>query len=384
MKLTDVIRRPLITEKTSILREDGRTIVFQVAPGANKTEIKRAIEQLLGAKVDSVRTSIAHGKVKRQGRYAGRRSDWKKAYVKLREGAKMPEFLEGERITQSYARIRKYNPTSPGSRFQTVQTFDEITTGEPHKPLVEPMHTTGGRNNAGHLTSWWRGGGHKRMYRIIDFKRDKRDIPAKVTTIEYDPNRSARIALLTYADGEKRYILQPIGLKVGDTIVAGQNVDILPGNSLPLKNIPLGTLLHNVELKPGKGGQIARSAGSSVQLVAKEGEYASVKMPSGEIRKINMECFATIGQVGNLDHENVSIGKAGRSRWLGQRPHVRGVAMNPVDHPLGGGEGKTSGGRHPVYAVGPADQGLQDAQQQGDRQLHRAAEKRSNRQWDVH
>jgi large subunit ribosomal protein L2 len=248
--------------------------------------------------------------------------------------------------------IRKYNPTSPGTRFQTVAVFDEITTQEPHKPLVEPLHSTGGRNNAGHLTSWWRGGGHKRMYRIIDFKRDKRDIPAKVSTIEYDPNRSARIALLTYADGEKRYILQPNGLKVGDTIVAGQTVDILPGNSLPLKNIPLGTLLHNVELRPGRGGQIARSAGSSVQLVAKEGDYASVKMPSGEIRKIRMECFATIGQVGNIDHENVSIGKAGRSRWMGQRPHVRGVAMNPVDHPLGGGEGKTSGGRHPVSPWG--------------------------------
>jgi large subunit ribosomal protein L2 len=248
--------------------------------------------------------------------------------------------------------FRKLNPTSPGTRFQTVQTFDDITTQEPYKPLVEPMHSSSGRNNQGHLTSWWRGGGHKRMYRIIDFKRDKRDIPAKVSTIEYDPNRSARIALLTYVDGEKRYILHPVGLKVGDTIVAGQNVDILPGNSLPLKNIPLGTLLHNVELRPGKGGQIARSAGSSVQLVAKEGDYASVKMPSGEIRKINMECFGTIGQVGNIDHENVSVGKAGRSRWLGQRPHVRGVAMNPVDHPLGGGEGKTSGGRHPVSPWG--------------------------------
>jgi large subunit ribosomal protein L2 len=253
--------------------------------------------------------------------------------------------------------IRKFNPTSPGTRFQTVQTFDEITTQEPYKPLVEPMASTGGRNNQGHLTSWWRGGGHKRMYRIIDFKRDKRDIPAKVATIEYDPNRSARIALLTYADGEKRYILHCVGLKVGDTIVAGQSVDILPGNALPLKNIPLGTLLHNVELRPGKGGQIARSAGSSVQLVAKEGGYASVKMPSSEIRKINVECYATIGQVGNLDHENVSIGKAGRSRWLGQRPHVRGVAMNPVDHPLGGGEGKTSGGRHPVSPWGMPTKG---------------------------
>src|SRR5881409_1326093 len=248
--------------------------------------------------------------------------------------------------------IRKYNPTSPGQRFQTVQVFDEITTREPFKPLVEPLHRSGGRNNQGELTSWWRGGGHKRMYRIIDFKRNKFDIPAKVTTIEYDPNRSSRIALLTYADGEKRYILQPVGLKVGDTIVSGQNVDILSGNALPLKNIPLGTLLHNVELKPGKGGQIARSAGSSVQLVAKEGGYASVKMPSSEIRKINVECFATIGTVGNIDHENVSIGKAGRSRWKGIRPHVRGVAMNPVDHPLGGGEGKTSGGRHPVSPWG--------------------------------
>jgi large subunit ribosomal protein L2 len=248
--------------------------------------------------------------------------------------------------------FRKLKPTSPGTRFQTVPTFEEITTQEPHKPLVEPLHSTGGRNNQGHLTSWWRGGGHKRMYRIIDFKRDKPDIPAKVTTVEYDPNRSARIALLTYADGEKRYILHCVGLKVGDTIVAGQNVDILPGNCLPLKNIPLGTQLHNVELRPGRGGQIARSAGSTVQLVAKEGDYASVKMPSGEIRKINVECVATIGQVGNIDHENVSIGKAGRSRWKGIRPHVRGVAMNPVDHPLGGGEGKTSGGRHPVSPWG--------------------------------
>src|SRR5258706_8386009 len=259
--------------------------------------------------------------------------------------------------------FRKLKPTSPGTRFQTVPTFEEITTQEPYKPLLEPMHSNGGRNNQGHLTSWWRGGGHKRMYRIIDFKRDKRDIPAKVATIEYDPNRSARIALLTYADGEKRYILHPVGLKVGDTIVSGQNVDILPGNSLPLKNIPLGTLLHNVELKPGKGGQIARSAGSSVQLVAKEGEYASVKMPSGEIRKINMECFATIGQVGNIDHENVSIGKPGRSRWKGHPPHVRGVPMNPVDHPLGGVDGKTSGGRHPVSPWGLPTKGYKTRNQ---------------------
>jgi large subunit ribosomal protein L2 len=248
--------------------------------------------------------------------------------------------------------IKAYKPTSPGRRFQTVQTFDDITTSDPHKPLVETLHRSGGRNNHGELTSWWRGGGHKRLYRIIDFKRDKKDIPGKVSTIEYDPNRSARIALVTYADGEKRYILQPNGLKVGDAVISGDTVDILPGNALPLKNIPLGTMLHNVELKPGKGGQIARSAGSSVQLVAKEGDYASVKMPSGEIRHIAIVCYATVGQVGNLDHENVSIGKAGRQRWLGKRPHVRGVVMNPVDHPHGGGEGKTSGGRHPVSPWG--------------------------------
>jgi len=253
--------------------------------------------------------------------------------------------------------IRNYKPTSAGRRFQSVQTFDEITHDKAYKPLTEHLPQSGGRNNRGELTSWWRGGGHKRNYRIIDFKRDKPNIPAKVTTVEYDPNRSARIALVTYADGEKRYILHALGLKVGDPVVAGDNVDILPGNCLPLKNIPLGTMLHNVELKPGKGGQIARSAGSSVQLVAKEGAYASVKMPSSEIRLINIECLATIGQVGNLDHENVSIGKAGRNRWLGKRPHVRGVAMNPVDHPLGGGEGKTSGGRHPVTPWGVPTKG---------------------------
>ena len=248
--------------------------------------------------------------------------------------------------------IKSYRPTSPARRQMSVQTFDEITTDKPHKPLCETLQQSGGRDNHGHLTSWWRGGGHKRLYRIIDFKRDKHDIPGKISTIEYDPNRSARIALVTYADGDKRYILQPEGLKVGDKVIAGENVDILPGNAVPLKNIPLGTMLHNVELRPGKGGQIARSAGSSVQLVAKEGDFASVKMPSGEIRHVAIVCYATIGQVGNLDHENVSIGKAGRQRWMGNRPHVRGVVMNPVDHPHGGGEGKTSGGRHPVSPWG--------------------------------
>ena len=253
--------------------------------------------------------------------------------------------------------VRSYKPTSPARRFYSVLTFDEITTSTPHKPLVENLKRTGGRNNHGELTSWWRGGGHKRSYRIIDFKRDKIGVPAKVTTIEYDPNRSANIALLTYADGEKRYILHPVGLKVGDTIISSPTADILPGNCMPLKSVPQGTTVHNVELKPGKGGQIARSAGSSVQLVAKEGAYASLKMPSGEIRLISLECLATIGQVGNLEHEKISIGKAGRSRWMGNKPHNRGVVMNPVDHPHGGGEGKTSGGRHPVSPWGTPTKG---------------------------
>ncbi len=253
--------------------------------------------------------------------------------------------------------VRTYKPTSAGRRFQTVQTFDEITATEPYKPLTEPLKKSGGRNNQGELTSWWRGGGHKRTYRVIDFRRDKRDIPAKVSTIEYDPNRSARIALVTYADGEKRYILHPVGLKVGDSITAGVTADILPGNALPLRNIPLGTVVHNVELRPGKGGQMARSAGAAVQVVAKEGDYATLRMPSSEVRLVNLECYATVGQVGNVDHENVSVGKAGRTRWKGKRPHVRGVAMNPVDHPLGGGEGKTSGGRHPVTPWGVPTKG---------------------------
>jgi large subunit ribosomal protein L2 len=234
----------------------------------------------------------------------------------------------------------------------------QLQADRPYKPLVETLDRSGGRNNRGEITSWWRGGGHKRNYRIVDFKRDKLNIPGKVSTIEYDPNRTARIALVTYADGEKRYILHPVGLKVGDTVLAGENVDILPGNCLPLKNVPLGTMIHNVELKRGKGGQIARSAGSAVQLVAKEGFYATVKMPSGENRLINIENYATVGQVGNIDHENVSIGKAGRNRWLGWRPHNRGVAMNPVDHPLGGGEGKSSGGRHPVSPWGQPAKGF--------------------------
>src|SRR5437868_3284277 len=245
--------------------------------------------------------------------------------------------------------IRKFNPTSPGQRFQTVQTFDEITTQEPHKPLVEPLHRSGGRNNRGELTSWWRGGGHKRMYRIIDFKRDKRDIPATVATIEYDPNRSARIALVTYADGEKRYIIHPKGLAVGDAIMAGPGSDIRNGNALPLAEMPLGTDVHNIELKIGKGAQLCRSAGMSAQVVAKEGEYVTLRMPSTEMRLVHAKCYATIGTIGNEEHELISWGKAGKTRWKGRRPKVRGEVMNPVDHPHGG---RTRGGRNVVSPWG--------------------------------
>jgi len=253
--------------------------------------------------------------------------------------------------------IKSYKPTSPGRRFQTVLDFAEITRREPEKSLLLPLKKTGGRNCYGRITSRYIGGGHKRLYRIIDFKRDKYGIPARVASIEYDPNRSAFIALLHYVDGEKRYILAPHNLQVGEVLMSGENVDIKPGNALPLKNIPLGTLIHNIELKRGKGGQIIRSAGTYGQLMAKEGNYAHIKLPSGEVRMVHLDCYATIGQVSNLDHENVSIGKAGRSRWLGRNPRVRGVAMNPVDHPLGGGEGKTSGGRHPVTPWGVPTKG---------------------------
>ncbi len=253
--------------------------------------------------------------------------------------------------------IKTYRPTTQTLRYRTTLVNDDITTKQPYKLLLEPKKRTGGRRNSGDTTMRFIGGGHKRKLRIIDFKRDKTGIPATVSTIEYDPNRSARIALLSYADGEKRYILQPDGLKVGQKIVSGPDADILVGNALPLRNIPPGTQIHNIELRPGKGAQMVRSAGGSAQLVAKEGDYALVKLPSGETRKVAQDCMATIGQVGNTDHENVTIGKAGRSRWLGKRPHNRGVSMNPVDHPHGGGEGKTSGGRHPVTPWGQPTRG---------------------------
>jgi len=254
--------------------------------------------------------------------------------------------------------IKTHKATTPGRRFYTTSTFEEITRKKPEKSLLRPIKKTGGRNTMGRTTAFQRGGGHKRQYRIVDFKRDKDGIPARVASIEYDPNRSANIALLNYADGEKRYILAPHKLKVGDQVISGRGSEIRPGNAIPLREIPLGTTIHNIELNVGHGGQLVRSAGNYAQLMAKEGKYAQIKLPSGEVRMVLQECKATIGQVGNLDHENITIGKAGRSRWLGKRPSVRGVAMNPVDHPHGGGEGKSSGGRHPVTPWGVPTKGF--------------------------
>lgn len=248
--------------------------------------------------------------------------------------------------------LKKYKPTSPGSRFKSGYDFSEVTTSEPYKPLVKKLTKTGGRNNKGRITLYQRGGGHKKSYRIIDFKRSKSGVKGIVETIEYDPNRSARIALIKYVDGERRYILAPVGLNVNDDIMSGDSVEIKEGNALLLKNIPLGTSIHNIELFPGNGGKLARSAGCYAQLVAKNEGLCQVKLSSGEVRYIRSECMATIGQVSNVEHENIRIGKAGRKRWLGRRPIVRGVAMNPVDHPLGGGEGKSSGGRPPVTPWG--------------------------------
>lgn len=254
--------------------------------------------------------------------------------------------------------IRAFKPTSPGRRAYMASDFAEITKCEPEKSLVEPMRSSGGRNNQGRITSRFRGGGHKRMYRIIDFKRQKIGVPARVAAIEYDPNRNSRIALLHYADGEKAYILAPDGLRPGDQVISSRNADIRPGNCLPLSFIPAGTLIHNVELKRGKGAQLVRCAGVGAQLMAKDTAYAQIRMPSGEVRRVHILCRATVGHVSNIEAQNVSLGKAGRRRWLGRRPHNRGVTMNPVDHPMGGGEGRTSGGRHPCSPWGKLAKGL--------------------------
>jgi large subunit ribosomal protein L2 len=255
--------------------------------------------------------------------------------------------------------IKNFKPTSPARRYYGVSDFKELTKGaKPLRALVEHQTATGGRNSYGRITSRFRGGGHKQRYRVIDWRRDKIGVPALVATVEYDPNRTARIALLHYVDGDKRYILAPDGLKEGDKIVSSRNADIKPGNAMTLRYIPLGTMIHNIELKKGKGGQLVRSAGTAAALMAKDGSYAQVRLPSGEVRMVHLDCHATIGQVSNIDHANISLGKAGRSRWLGRRPHNRGVTMNPVDHPMGGGEGRTSGGRHPCSPWGQLSKGL--------------------------
>jgi large subunit ribosomal protein L2 len=266
--------------------------------------------------------------------------------------------------------VKRFRPTTPTLRYKTVASFKEITKTTPEKSLLEPIKRSGGRNSQGRVTIRHRGGGHKRMYRVIDFRRNKRDIPARVAAIEYDPNRSARIALLYYADGEKRYILAPDKLSVGDSVMAGEAAEIKPGNSLPLKKIPLGMTIHNIELRRGAGGKLVRSAGGAAQLMAREGKYAAVRLPSGEVRLVDAECYATLGQVGNLEHEGISLGKAGRKRWLGRRPRTRGVAMNPHDHPMGGGESKSSGGRHPCSPWGkPAKGGTTRKKKSSDRMI---------------
>ena len=259
--------------------------------------------------------------------------------------------------------IKTYRPVTPALRHRTGNTYEDLTTDRPYKPLLESFSKSGGRDSRGHLAIRNRGGGHKRLYRTIDFRRDKIDIPGTVETIEYDPNRSAFISLVKYRDGERRYIISPLSMKVGQEVVSSnQQVDILPGNSLPLRFIPLGTVIHNLELRPGKGGQVAKAAGAGAQILAKEGDYAQVRMPSSEIRRVHLNCRATIGQIGNLDHQNIDIGKAGRSRWLGWRPHVRGTAMNPIDHPHGGGEGRSKGGRNPVSPEGIPTKGFKTRQ----------------------
>ena len=267
--------------------------------------------------------------------------------------------------------VRRFKPTSPGRRFMTVSDFAEVTKSTPEKKLTEKLTKKGGRNNTGRITTRHQGGGHKRRYRIVDFKRTKDGVPAKVAAVEYDPNRSARIALLHYADGFKSYIIAPAGIRVGSVVQSGPDADIKPGNALPLRSIPTGTVIHAIELRPGGGAKIARSAGAGVQLLAKESGYAALRMPSGEIRRVSVECRATVGEVGNAEQGNVKLGKAGRNRWKGKRPSVRGVAMNPVDHPLGGGEGKSSGGRHPVSPWGKPEGRTRRAHKPSDRLISR-------------
>ena len=343
----EVLLAPVVSEKSYSLIED-RKYSFRVHKDAHKTQVRQAVEELFGVKVIAVNMVKVPSKPKMRN---------------YRKGV-APGLEEGDRPAQGRRRdrdlrggsglvaLKKFKPTQPGPPFMTVSGFEEVTRSKPEKSLTSSVKKTGGRNNNGRITTRHKGGGHKRRFREIDFKRRKDGVPAKVAAIEYDPNRSANIALLHYADGAKAYILAPARLQVGASVESGPNADIKPGNALPLENIPTGTLVHNVELKPGRGGQMARSAGSGIQLVAKDEGHGVLRLPSGELRRVLLTCRATVGQVGNVDHENISGGKAGRSRWRGKRPTVRGSAMNPVDHPHGGGEGKSKGGRHPVTPWG--------------------------------
>lgn len=356
-RLLKVILAPHISEKSTIAAEENNTIVFKVANDATKAEVKAAVEKLFEVEVTGVRTLNVKGKTKRTGMRFGRRSDWKKAYVTLKEGSEL-DFVggAGNKGSQNYG-TSKCKPTSAGRRHLVKVVNPDLHKGKPYAPLLEKNSKSGGRNNNGRITVRHIGGGHKQHYRLIDFKRTKDGIPATVERLEYDPNRSANIALVLYADGERRYIIAPKGLKAGDAIQSGVDAPIKPGNALPMRNMPVGSTVHNVELKPGKGAQIARSAGAYVQILARDGQYVTLRLRSGEVRKVESDCRATLGEVGNAEHMLRSLGKAGANRWRGIRPTVRGVAMNPVDHPHGGGEGRTSGGRHPVSPWGKPTKG---------------------------
>ena len=347
MHAGQIVLAPIVSEKSYHGSVHG-VYTFRVHSDAHKTQIRQAVEELFEVNVTRVNV------VKVQSEAQAPRPD-QGPQARLEEGHRPAEAGSDHRGLPGGAAlmpVRRFKPTSPGRRFMTVSDFAEVTKSKPEKALTEKLTKKGGRNANGRITTRHQGGGHKRRYRVIDFKRAHDGVPARVAAIEYDPNRSARIALLHYADGLKAYILAPAGLRVGAEVGSGPGADIKAGNALPLENIPTGTLIHNVELKPGRGGQLARSAGAGVQLVAKDAGYATLRLPSGEMRRVLLTCRATVGQVGNLDHGNLSGGKAGRSRWLGKRPTVRGSAMNPVDHPHGGGEGKSKGGRHPVTPWG--------------------------------
>ena len=369
----DILRAPVISEKSYALLDENK-YTFIVSPDANKTQIKIAVEQVFGVKVTSVNTLNRQGMscVRATGPASGPTPSERSSALPTATASTSSVVRSPDRPLTTRKRnpmgIRKYKPTTPGRRGSSVADFVELTRSTPEKSLVRPLPRKGGRNNQGRITTRHQGGGHKRAYRVIDFRRaDKDGVPAKVAHIEYDPNRTARIALLHYADGEKRYIVAPNKLKQGDAIETGPSADIKPGNNLPLRNIPVGTVIHAVELRPGGGAKIARSAGVSIQLVAKDGPYAQLRLPSGEIRNIDVRCRATIGEVGNAEQSNINWGKAGRMRWKGKRPTVRGVAMNPVDHPHGGGEGKTSGGRHPVNPNGKPEGRTRKANKASDK-----------------